>query len=103
MGPATTAEGASTRLNVAVRGEHAKDTKLTVARVEPPELKATLGDLKLINDKLAQAQLTVEIPPGTRPMVHAGEDQGGEGEIILATTHPDTPEVRLRVTFTVKP
>jgi hypothetical protein len=36
-------------------------------------------------------------------MVMAGEDQGGEGEIILSTTHPDTPEVRLRVTFTVKP
>ncbi|MBA3483793.1 MAG: DUF1573 domain-containing protein [Pirellulales bacterium] len=103
MGPATTADGGSTRLNVAVRGEHAKDTKLTVARVDPPELKATLGEMKRISDNLVQAQLTVEIPPGTRPMVRAGEDQGGEGEIILATTHPDTPEVRLRVTFTVKP
>jgi hypothetical protein len=103
MPPATSAEGGSTRLNVAVRGEHAKDTKLAVVRVEPPELKATLGEMKQINDKLAQAQLTVEIPPGTRPMVRAGDAQGGEGEIILSTTHPETPEVRLRVTFTVKP
>jgi hypothetical protein len=103
MPPATTAEGASTRLNVAIRGAHAKDTKLSVARVEPPELKATLGELKQINDTLSQAPLTVEIPPGTRPMVRAGEAQGGEGEIVLSTTHPDTPEVRLRVTFTVKP
>ena len=47
--------------------------------------------------------LTVEIPAGTRPMVRAGEDQGGEGEIVLATTHPDTSEVRLRVFFTVQP
>jgi hypothetical protein len=103
MPPATTAEGASTRLNVAVRGEHAKDAKLEVVRVEPRELKATLGETKRINDKLAQAQLTVEIPPGTRPMVRAGKGQGGEGEIVLSTTHPDTPEVRLHVTFTVKP
>ena len=35
-------------------------------------------------------------------MVRAGEDQGGEGEIVLATTHPETPKVRLRVTFTVR-
>ena len=103
MAPATTAAGASTRLFVVVRGEHAQTTKLSVARVEPPELKATLGELNKISDNIVQAPLTVEIPPGTRPMVRAGEDQGGEGEIILATTHPDTPEVRLRVTFTVKP
>lgn len=103
MKPATAVDGASTRLNVYIRGEHALATKLTVARVEPPELKATLGDIKKVNESIAQAPLTVEIPPGTRPMVRAGEDQGGEGEIILATTHPETPEVRLRVTFTVKP
>ncbi len=103
MGPATTAAGAATRLFVAVRGGHALDTKLSVARVTPPELKATLGELKKISETIVQAPLMVEIPSGTRPMVRAGEDQGGEGEIILATTHPDTPEVRLRVTFTVKP
>jgi len=103
MSPATTATGGSTRLNVAVRGEHAQATKLSVARVDPPELKVTLGELKKVSDNIVQAPLTVEIPPGTRPMVRAGEDQGGEGEILLSTTHPATPEVRLRVTFTVKP
>ncbi|HEX6962558.1 MAG TPA: DUF1573 domain-containing protein [Lacipirellula sp.] len=102
LGNIESAEGVSRKLQVTIRGEHAKDTKLSVARVNPPELKATLGEARPIGD-VVQAPLVVEIPPDTRPMVRAGEDQGGEGEIVLATTHPDTPQVRLRVTFTVKP
>jgi hypothetical protein len=47
--------------------------------------------------------LNIEIPAGTRPMVRAGENLGGEGEVVLATTHPITSKVRLRVTFTVQP
>jgi hypothetical protein len=47
--------------------------------------------------------LTIEVPPGTRPMARMGEDQGGEGEIVLATTHPGTSSIRLRVYFTVQP
>jgi hypothetical protein len=102
LGNVESAAGASRKLQVTIRGEHAKETKLSVARVNPPELKATLGEARQIGDRVVQAPLVVEIPPGTRPIVRAGEDQGGEGEIVLATTHPDTPEVRLRVTFTVK-
>jgi Protein of unknown function (DUF1573) len=103
IGQVKSAEGAKRQLHVTLRGEHAKETKLSVGKVEPPELKVTLGEPKSISDKIVQAELTIEIPPGTRPMVRAGEDQGGEGEIVLATTHPVTPQVRLRVTFTVKP
>jgi hypothetical protein len=103
MEPTSSAAGTSSRLNVALRGPHAKTTTVSIARIEPPELKATLGKPQPVGDKMVQVPLTVEIPPGTRPMVRAGEDQGGEGEIILATTHPETHEVRLRVTFTVKP
>jgi len=103
MDPATTAAGGASQLNVAIRGEHAGETELSVAEVSPPELKASLGKPHALRKDLVHVPLTVEIPAGTRPMVMAGEDQGGEGEIILATTHPNTKEVRLRVTFTVKP
>jgi hypothetical protein len=102
--PATaSAEGSTTRLSVSIRGEHAKTTTLKVESVKPEELKVTLGDPKVIRDNLVQTPLIVEIPKGTRPVVMMGEDQGGEGEIVLSTTHPETSEVRLRVTFTVKP
>jgi hypothetical protein len=103
MGPATTAEGGSARLLVNIRGEHATAADLSVERVDPPELKVTLGERTEVRAGLVSVPLVVEIPPGTRPMVRAGEDQGGEGEIILATGHPVTPNVRLRVTFTVEP
>jgi len=103
MGSATSAAGMTSKLNVAVRGPDAATTKLSVASVDPPELNVTLGEPETIRENLVWTPLTVEIPPGTRPMVRAGEDQGGEGSIVLATTHPDTPEVRLRVTFTIKP
>jgi hypothetical protein len=103
MDPGTTATGAKSSLRVAIRGPHAKDTKLTVASVKPPELKASLGEPNAIRDDLVHVPLTIEAPAGTRPMVRAGEDQGGEGEVIISTTHPDTPEVRLRVFFTIKP
>ncbi|BBO35475.1 DUF1573 domain-containing protein [Lacipirellula parvula] len=103
LAPTTSAEGSTTRLSISIRGEHAKATTLKIASVKPEELKATLGDPKAIRDNLVQTPLIVEIPKGTRPMVMMGEDQGGEGEIILSTTHPETSEVRLRVAFTVKP
>jgi hypothetical protein len=101
--PTKSAEGSSTRLNLSVRGDHAKSTELKVASVTPDELKASLGELKVIRDNFVQIPLMVDIPPGSRPIVMMGEDQGGEGEIILSTTHPQTPEVRLKVVFMVKP
>jgi len=101
--PTKSAEGSSTRLNLSIRGEHAKSTELKVASVTPEELKVSLGEPKVIRDNFVQIPLTVDISPGSRPVVMMGEDQGGEGEIILSTSHPQTPEVRLKVAFMVKP
>lgn len=103
IAPTKSAVGSSTRLNLSVRGGHAQSTELKVASVTPDELKASLGEPKVIRDNFVQIPLTVDIPPGSRPIVMMGEDQGGEGEIILSTTHPETPEVRLKVVFMVKP
>jgi hypothetical protein len=103
LGAVASAEGAQVPLNVMVRGEHAANIEMTVQSVSPPALRATLGVPQERNDRLVQIPLTVEIPKGTRPMVHVGEDQGGEGEIVLHTNHPTTPEFKLRVQFAVRP
>ena len=102
MAPVASAEGGKTRLSVTVRGQQAAVIMLAVAKVEPAELKAALGERRTVG-AIIQQELTIEIPPGTRPMVRAGENDGGEGQIVLSTTNPLTPEVRLRVNFTVKP
>ncbi|HMO86492.1 MAG TPA: DUF1573 domain-containing protein [Lacipirellulaceae bacterium] len=103
MGAVRSVDGAQSRLLVNLRGEHAAQTELSVESVDPPELAVTLGDRRAIRPGLEQVALTVAVPPGTRPLVRAGEDVGGEGLIVLATTHPDAPKVRLRVTVTVLP
>lgn len=102
MPPIDGAKGGASELKVAIRGDHAHQTELSVKSVSPPELKASLGERITIRENFIHVPLTVEIPVGTRPMIRNGDDQGGEGEIILSTTHPVTPEVRLRVMFTVK-
>jgi hypothetical protein len=103
LNPVRSAAGGVEELNVAIRGEHANDTTLRVEKVEPPVLQVSLGERKTMRENLVWIPLKVEIPKGTRPMVRAGEDQGGEGLIVLNTTHPTTSEVRLRVLFTVQP
>jgi hypothetical protein len=102
MPPIDGAEGGALQLKVAIRGDHAAETELSVKSVSPPELKASLGERIAIRDNFIHVPLTVEIPPGTRSMIRNGDEHGGEGEVVLATTHPVTPEVRLRVMFTVK-
>lgn len=102
MPPIDGAAGGSSQLKVAIRGDHAADTELSIKSVSPPELKASLGERTVIRENFIHVPLTVEIPAGTRSMIRNGDEQGGEGEIIVSTTHPVTPEVRLRVMFTVK-
>jgi hypothetical protein len=101
----SSAKGGSVQLHVMLRGDHAATTEVKVAEggVKPPELKVTLGEREEIRPGVERIPLTIEIPAGTRPMVHASEDHGGEGEIVLETTHPLTTKVRIRVQFTVQP
>ena len=101
-------KGKRARLLVAIRGEHAPDTQLTVATVEPEELKVSLEDAKQMGDNLVHFPLIVEVPAGTHPMVRmnlAGEEQDsgrGDGMIVLHSTNPGTSEVRLKVRFSVE-
>ncbi len=100
--------GKKVRLLVAVRGDNAKETQLSVASVDPKELKVTLGEGKQMGEKLVHFPLFVEIPPGTRPLVRMskpGEDDDtsrGDGLIVLNSTHPVTSELRLKVRFSVE-
>lgn len=108
IGPVSGKVGKKVPLIVAVRGEHAQSTELEVASVDPPELKVSLGERKEMGAQLIHIPLTIEIPPGTRPMVHISRpneepDSGrGDGVVVLKSTHPDTSEVRLLVRFSVE-
>ena len=101
--PVASAEGGRATIWINVRGEHVAETELAVDSVEPRELQAELGEANRLSDALQRFPLTLSIPKGTRPMVRFGEEQGGEGRVVIKTTHPDMPEMRLRVFFVVKP
>lgn len=105
MMPFKSADGGKAKLYVNIRGDHAASTEVRIddGSITPPELRASLGEREKIRDGLERIPLMIEIPPGTPPMVRAGEDQGGEGEIVLSTTHPRTSKLRIRVHFTVQP
>ncbi len=90
------------RLSLLVRGAGAEDVKINVVSCDPPELKAIIGEPKRLGDALVQVPLVISVPPGTPPMVRLGTEQGAAGCIILGTTLPTVPELRLEVRFSVE-
>jgi hypothetical protein len=95
-------EGGRGRVNVVVRGDDAAAVKFDVKSVEPPELKVTIGEPKQLRAGLSHVPVEIEIPVGTRPMVHLDTAQGEAGKIVLSTTHPKIKELSIGVRFAVE-
>ncbi len=102
IGNVKSSEGAHNRLNIVVRGVEAPNTTFKIKSVEPKEMKVSLGEPKKLKDTLLQVPLEIEIPAGTRPMVHLDTAQGEPGRIILSTTHPKIKELSVNVLFAVE-
>lgn len=103
MGSFTSAEGKKVKLNLTIRGEHAESTEFEVQRVDPPELRASLGEKRVMSDKLVHVPLIIEVAQGTRPLVRIGEPASSDATVLLKTNHPDADEILLRVHFSVEP
>lgn len=102
MGSFSGKEGKKTVLKVAVRGPNANDSKLEVAEVDPPQLKVAVGESRQMGEELQHVPLTIELPPGSPPMVRSGEPISSDAHVVLRSTHEEMPDVRLRVQFTVE-
>jgi hypothetical protein len=102
LGKVKSGDGKIAKLNMVVHGEGASDVRFEVASCDPPELKVTIGESNKLKESLANVPVTVEVPPGTRPMVRLETAQGKEGRIVLHTTRPASPELVLGVRFTVE-
>jgi hypothetical protein len=95
--------GAERRLLLIVRGPHGRETRFKVARVDPDFLQVELGKTTAIGGGAAvQTPLIVRIPQGSRPVSRLGTEEGKLGEIILETTHPLVPRVRILIRFAVE-
>jgi hypothetical protein len=102
IGSVKSSEGGRGKVNLIVRGAGASDVKFQVKSKDPDEVKVTLGEPKKLKDTLVHVPVDIEIPPGTRPMVHLDTAQGEAGRIVFSTTHPKIKELSLSVRFAVE-
>jgi len=91
------------RLLLIARGEHRHDLRFRPKQIDPELLEVTIGEPAGINDGAAvQTPLFVRIPEGSPSVNRLGSEQAKLGKVVLATGHPDTPELVLRVRLAVK-
>lgn len=103
LGTVRSTKGTRRKVTVLVRGTQRELLQVEPIRVEPPELRVTLGERVSLNENVEQIPLTIEIPPGSPPTIRIGTDQWPFGEIVLGVkNHPNLNEVRMRVKFTVE-
>jgi hypothetical protein len=104
IGMVGSAKGFRKQLRILVRGTQRDNTRFEIARIDPPELKAELGEQTLIpGSAVLQVPLRISLPEGAPPMTRLGSAAGDPvGKIILKTTHPNVPELPILVQFAVK-
>ena len=103
MGTVHSERGAVSKLVLAIRGPHAGATDVMVESVDPQELQVNIGEPQAITERMSHVPVTIEVPPGTRPMIRLSTAQGDAGRIALKTTHPEAPLLEFRVFFAVEP
>jgi len=102
IGNVKSSEGGRGRVNIVARGNDAAAIKFAVKSEEPPELNVTIGEPKQLKENLIHVPVEIEVPVGTRPMVHLDTAQGEPGRIIVSTTHPKIKELSIGVRFAVE-
>lgn len=94
--------GATRQLLLVVRGPQRRTVKFETQKVSPDNLKVSLGKPGEINNgAVVQIPLRIEVPAGSPPANHLGSEQGKLGEILLKTSHPQVPTLRILVRFAV--
>ncbi len=102
IGAVSSSEGAKRQLWLSVRGPHSREVAFKPVDVFPSSMKVTLGKRREINDgKVAQTPLLIDIPPDSPVVNCLGTDLGKYGEIVLETTHPQVPKLRILVKMAI--
>lgn len=103
LGEVSRNAGTQRRLMLVVRGPLRKQVTFKPLSVNPDVLRLSLGPPREINHgAVIQVPLTVDIPPGSPAVNRLGTEQGRLGEIILQTSHPQVPKLRILVRFAIE-
>jgi hypothetical protein len=106
LGTVSQREGAKAELFILAHGSHRNQLHPTVKEIIPDVLKDVLKvhfDQPSAgpNESSIRLPFTVEIPPGTPPMLHLGGQEGKIGEILIDSGDPDAKTIKVRVRFAV--
>ena len=102
FGTVASRTGARRRLFLIVRGPLRNQVTFRPVKIAPETLSVSLGRRSELNGTVTQTPLEIAIPPGAPAENHLGSDQGKLGQIILETTHPGVPKLRILVRFVVE-
>jgi hypothetical protein len=84
-------------LKILARGPQRDSIEYKIAKVEPSLLKVHLGEPRAINQgNVIERSLEIEVPADAPAMNYRGSP-GTYAEIVLETTHPQTPQITLRI------
>jgi hypothetical protein len=106
LGTVSQREGTKAELFILAHGSHRNQLHPTVKEIIPDVLKDVLKvhfDQPSAgpNESSIRLPFTVEIPPGTPPMLHLGGQEGKIGEILIDSGDPDAKTIKVRVRFAV--
>jgi hypothetical protein len=102
FGAIASRSGAKRRLMLVVRGPMRKQVAFKAVQISPSLLRVSLGEKREISHgDVVATPLMIEIPPGSPTVDRLGSEQGKLGEIILESTHPQVPKLRILVRFAV--
>ena len=101
LGAVSAQKGATRKLTLLIRGPHRQQSTIQVERTDPPELQVTVGS-PVDGAQVRQIPLTIDVPLGGRPLSRLGPGHGGYGEIILSSTHPDAPQLKVLIEFAIE-
>jgi hypothetical protein len=99
----TVPEGTEKRVDMSMLlvGSHRSSTKFTVKKVVPEELQVTFGEPKHVYGGNSLVPIKIVLPKTAKQQAWLSSQPEEMGEIVLGTTHPDYPELRILVRVAV--
>ncbi len=90
--------GFERKLHILVRGPLRDAIKLEPPQVHPEELQVELGEPETTGNAI-RYPLTIQLPANGPTLNYLGTAQNEFGDATIATSHPQTPAIRLRLRF----
>jgi hypothetical protein len=86
---------------IVAKGDHAADVQLFVGKLDPPEVMQAALERKPFGTTVRH-KLTLTLLPEAQWVNRRGDGEGELAEVLIETTDPDTPQLRIPVAFSLE-